>query len=227
VSEVRNSEPTAFGLFGAGGFGREVIPMVPGCLGAEDQKDNFGKPFFVTRDGQDDSLNGYDVISEANFFDLPKTCFNVAISESKLRERIVGICLSHGVKPLSIIHKNVIFFDQNFLGEGAIICAFSTITSDIRIGDYFHSNIYSYIGHDCIVGDFVTFAPRVSCNGHVHIQNHAYIGTGAVIREGSAQNPLTIGEGAIVGMGAVVTKDVEAHTTVIGNPARFLRRNEK
>lgn len=47
---------------------------------------------------------------------------------------------------------------------------------------------------------------------------HASIGSGAVILCG-----VTIGEGAIVGAGSVVTKDVPPHTIVAGNPARILR----
>jgi acetyltransferase-like isoleucine patch superfamily enzyme len=93
-----------------------------------------------------------------------------------------------------------------------------------RIGRFFHGHLYSYVEHDCVIGDFVTFAPRVSCNGNVHIGDHAYIGTGAVIRQGNPDKPLIIGEGAVVGMGAVVTKDVEPFTTVVGNPARPLEK---
>ncbi|MGL4315853.1 MAG: acetyltransferase, partial [Pseudomonas sp.] len=104
------------------------------------------------------------------------------------------------------------------------LCAYATITSNARIGRFFHANLYSYVAHDCVIGDFVTFAPQVHCNGHVHIHDHAYIGTGAVLRHGTPNRPLVIGEGAVVGMGAVVTKDVPAFATVVGNPARPLQR---
>ena len=75
-----------------------------------------------------------------------------------------------------------------------------------------------------MIGDFVTFAPRRRCNGNVHIGDHAYIGTGAVIRQGRAGAPLRIGEGAVVGMGAVVIDDVAPGMTVVGVPARPLKR---
>jgi acetyltransferase-like isoleucine patch superfamily enzyme len=78
-----------------------------------------------------------------------------------------------------------------------------------------------------VIGDYVTFAPRVSCNGNVHVGNHAYIGTGAMIIQGTHESPLTIGEGAIVGMGSVVTKPVEPYTLVAGSPARFVRTLER
>ena len=79
--------------------------------------------------------------------------------------------------------------------------------------------------HDCLIGDFVTFAPSVKCNGNIVIEDHAYIGAGAVIKQGKPGQPLVIGRGAVVGMGAVVTKDVPAGATVVGNPARIMNKD--
>jgi acetyltransferase-like isoleucine patch superfamily enzyme len=79
--------------------------------------------------------------------------------------------------------------------------------------------LYSYVEHDCVIGDFVTFAPAVCCNGAVEIGDGAYIGANAVIRQG-----LSIGKNAVIGMGAVVTKDVPAGETWVGNPARPIIR---
>ena len=75
-----------------------------------------------------------------------------------------------------------------------------------------------------MIGDLVTFAPGVKCNGNVTIEDHAYIGTGAIIKQGTPDRPIVIGEGAIVGMGAVVTKSVAAGSVVVGNPAKPLRK---
>jgi acetyltransferase-like isoleucine patch superfamily enzyme len=49
----------------------------------------------------------------------------------------------------------------------------------------------------------------------------AWVGPNACVRQ-----RVTIGRGALVGMGAVVLKDVEAHTTVAGNPARVINAEE-
>ena len=65
----------------------------------------------------------------------------------------------------------------------------------------------------------MTFAPRVSCSGRIVIEDDAYIGTGAVLKQGTSDNPLTIGKGAVIGMGAIVIKDVPPGVTVVGNPA--------
>ena len=114
--------------------------------------------------------------------------------------------------------------DDVTIAAGAALSPFVTIGANVRIGKCFHANLYSYVEHDCIIGDYVTFAPRVSCNGNIHIHDHAYIGAGAVIKQGMPDIPLVIGEGAVIGMGAVVTKSVPAGAVVIGNPARPMAR---
>ena len=144
----------------------------------------------------------------------------VAIANSQIRKLLTEKCLNAGLEDLSIVADNSVQMVNVKTGRGLILAPFSCLTSNIQIGKSFHANIYSYVAHDCVIGDYVTFAPGVKCNGNVHIEDHAYIGTGAIIKQGSADKPLVIGTGAVVGMGAVVTKSVAANTTVIGNPAK-------
>ncbi|TWI99263.1 sugar O-acyltransferase (sialic acid O-acetyltransferase NeuD family) [Mucilaginibacter frigoritolerans] len=213
-----------FGLFGAGGFAREIMPIVRESLLPTYQSagEYSIQMFFVEVNPPASEINGIPVIAEEEFFKMEcsKKLFNVAIGDSGIREKIADTCIKNGAIPQTLRSVNTTIYDNNEIAEGAIICAYSTITSDAKIGKFFHSNIYSYVAHDCVIGDYVTFAPNVHCNGNIHIHNHAYIGTGAVIKQGSLSKPLIIGEGAIVGMGAVVTKDVEPYTTVVGNPAK-------
>ena len=131
-------------------------------------------------------------------------------------------CAEDGVAAWSVAAANVEILDDVQIGVGAILCPFVTVTSNIQIGKHFHANLYSYVEHDCVIGDYVTFAPAVKCNGNIVIEDHAYVGAGAIIKQGRPGQPLVIGKGAVVGMGAVVTKDVPAGATVVGNPARFL-----
>ena len=121
---------------------------------------------------------------------------------------------------------NVIQMDDVVIDDGACLSPFVTLTSNIRIGRCFHANLYSYVEHDCVIGDFVTFAPGVKCNGNVTVEDHAYIGAGAVLKQGEPGKPLVIGRGAVVGMGAVVTKSVPPGVTVVGNPARILEKRD-
>ena len=149
----------------------------------------------------------------------------IAIADSTIREKLASRCAADGVMPWTVQAANAVIMDDGLLGEGAAPSPFVTLTSNIRIGKHFHANLYSYVEHDCVIGDFVTFAPAVKCNGNVHIADHAYIGAGAVIKQGMPGRPLVIGRGALVGMGAVVTRDVPAGATVVGNPAKpFLKK---
>lgn len=216
---------TYYGLIGAGGYGREVMPLARLQLNDEILAGKAKLIFAIEDIINPIFVNDYSVISLAEFLSYPNNkLFNIAIGNSTARERIAADCLKAGATPFSIKAENVITMDANEIAAGAILSPFVTITSNTKIGVFFHANIYSYVAHDCVIGDFVTFAPSVKCNGYVIIEDHAYIGTGATIKPGNKKNPLVIGREAVVGMGAVVTKSVAPGVTVVGNPARPLTK---
>lgn len=216
---------TLHGIIGAGGFGRCVLPAARLQLAPQIQEGSSALTFVSEAEDAGETKNGTRVITLDAFLNYPgERRFSVAIADSAVRARLVTICEHAGAMPFNIAAPSSITLDCNTIGQGAILCDFTMITCNARIGRHFHANIYSYVEHDCEIGDFVTFAPGVKCNGNVRIHDHAYIGAGAVIRPGKTGQPRVIGERAVVGMGAVVTRDVPAGATVVGNPAHILRR---
>lgn len=171
-------------------------------------------------------VNGHDVLTFEAFMNVPadERRVAVAIASSRARQTVVERCRAAGASFFEVRATNAIEMDDVQIGEGALISPFVTFTSNIRIGSHFQANLYSCVEHDCIIGDYVTFGPGVRCNGNVNIGDHAYVGAGAIIRQGKPGEPLRIGAEAVVGMGAVVTRDVPEGTTVVGNPARPLDR---
>ena len=210
------------GVYGASGFGKEVMPLV------RQQFPTLKKEQFVFIDDAQagTTLNNYSVLSYTDFIKQPMSnkLVTIAIANSSVREKLVIQLNQDNIQHLSIQALNTVVLDEVEIGEGGLLCPFSCLTSNIKIGKFFHANIYSYVAHDCVIGDYVTFAPGVKCNGNIHIEDHAYIGTGAIIKQGTPDKPLVIGKGAVIGMGAVVTKSIPAGVTVVGNPARILEK---
>jgi sugar O-acyltransferase (sialic acid O-acetyltransferase NeuD family) len=215
-----------YAIVGAGGFGREVMPVASEMLSARNVS-----PFelvFVDDRPKAQAVNGHRVMTSDEFLALrEEKHFNIAIADYGVRERLVSRFSDAGAQPFAITAANSVRLSTNEIGEGAILCPYTTVTSNVTIGRYFHLNPYAYVAHDCRIGDFVTFAPAAHCNGRVVIEDYAYIGSAAVIKQGTEDKPMIIGKGAVVGMGAVVTKSVAPYTTVVGNPAAPLERREK
>ncbi|WP_324260771.1 acetyltransferase [Altererythrobacter sp. H2] len=189
-------------IYGAGGYALQMLDTVETLLA------NGRQACFVSDNGPDE-LCGVPVLRPAAVPEGASYC--IAIAGSDTRKRIAS-----GLPRFStLVSPTAIISDHATIGEGSIIAHNTIIEAKARIGRHFHANIYSYVAHECTIGDFVTFAPRVNCNGNVTIGDGVYIGTGAMIKQG-----VTIGEGAVIGMGAVVTKDVPAGETWVGNPAK-------
>ena len=89
-----------------------------------------------------------------------------------------------------------------------------------RIGDDCYLMNRIYLGHDGFVGDRVTMASAVTCGGHVHIGADANLGMGAIVHQRRV-----VGPSVMLGMGAVVTRDVPPFAKAFGNPARVRGAN--
>jgi acetyltransferase-like isoleucine patch superfamily enzyme len=127
------------------------------------------------------------------------------------------------------------------IGDHCKIGTFVEIQKGVTVGNRVKISSHSFlcegvtIEDDVFIGHGVVFIndkyPRaIAAHGKLQteadwtvipitIKRGASIGSNATILYG-----VTIGEGAIVGAGSVVTKDIPAHTIVVGNPARILRK---
>jgi sugar O-acyltransferase (sialic acid O-acetyltransferase NeuD family) len=200
------------GVYGAAGCGRGIMPLL---------RTQYPQAELVFIDDWQapGHVNSHDIVTWTDFLErqADEKAVSIAIAASRTRQFLAKKCTDADIPLIEARAASVVQMDEVFIEDGACLSPFVTITSNIRIGRCFHANLYSYVEHDCLIGDFVTLAPGVMCNGNVRIEDHAYIGSGAVIRQG-----IHIGEGAIVGMGAVVTRDVPPGATIIGNPAKPL-----
>jgi len=200
------------GVYGASGCGRGIMPLIRAQYPQAE--------LVFIDDGQVPGyVNGHDILTWTDFLErqADEKAVSIAIAASHIRQTLAGKCATANIPLIEARAASVVQMDEVLIEEGACLSPFVTLTSNIRIGRCFHANLYSYVEHDCIIGDFVTFAPGAKVNGNVTIGDHAYIGSGAIIRQG-----LTIGAGAVVGMGAIVTRNVPAGVTVVGNPAKPL-----
>jgi sugar O-acyltransferase (sialic acid O-acetyltransferase NeuD family) len=143
---------------------------------------------------------------------------SIAIGDSMIREKILTQ-LPEKIEYISIFHPNAVVSKWVTIGEGAIICAGNILTCDITIGKYAQLNLNTTIGHDCVIGDFLTTAPNVNISCNCVIGNHVYFGTASSIKQG-----LRITDNVVIGMGAVVTKDINEPGVYIGNPAKKLMK---
>ena len=107
----------------------------------------------------------------------------------------------------------------NYVEVGSNTCIDRGALADTMIGDYTKINNLCHIAHNNKIGKNVTITGCVNVSGSNVIDDDVWIAPNSSIR-----GWVHINEGATVGMGAVVVKDIPAHETWVGNPAHKLEK---
>lgn len=211
-------------IYGGGGFAREVAWLVESC---NEGADVYRVVCFIDDNvaAQGSTLNGISIIGlAAARARLPQASVVGGVGAPRVRQHLMEKAAAVGFGFETIIHPRVERSRWLEIGSGAVICAGNILTTNIILGQHVQINLDCTIGHDVIMGDYTTLAPGVHVSGCVHFGQRVYVGTGAVIINGTQEHPLTIDDDVVIGAGAVVTKPVLAGVTVAGVPAKPLQR---
>lgn len=147
----------------------------------------------------------------------PPPRFVVAIGGGRGEDRLAVAARleASGLAPLDVLHPRGFVARTATVAAGGQVLAGACVGASARLGRQVIINTRASVDHDCRLADGVHVGPGATLAGEVTVEHCGFIGTGAVILP-----RLRIGAGATVGAGAVVTRDVPAGTTVVGNPAR-------
>jgi len=129
------------------------------------------------------------------------------------------------IEPVNLYECNI--------GNGCFIGPFVEIQKNVIIGDHTRVQSHSFIcdgviiGKHCFIGHGTMFTNDLfidSPNFESWVRRETIVGNNVRIGSNSTILPVNIGDKAIIGAGAIVTKNVPANCIVAGNPAKIIRK---
>jgi sugar O-acyltransferase (sialic acid O-acetyltransferase NeuD family) len=208
-------------VIGSGGFGRETVEAVRAVNRERPTWDLLG---FLDDDRvlHGTMIDGVPVvgsIDDASRFPGAEVVVCTGHPGNYLsRKRIVERLGLSPTRYATIVHPTAVLSTTSTVGHGSVLLALTVTTAGVRIGAHVAVMPGVVFTHDDVVEDYATFGAGVRLAGRVLVEEGAYIGSGALVREDR-----TIGAWALVGMGAVVTRNVPSAEVWAGVPARLLR----
>lgn len=140
----------------------------------------------------------------------------VAIGNNRIRQTKQLELLYVGAHIVSVVHPSAIISPYAEVGIGTVVFANAVVNACARVGEGCILNTGAVVEHDCEVGNFVHISPNAVLAGGVALGSLVWVGACSSVRQ-----LIKIDESAVVGMGAVVTRDVPPDVTVAGNPAKI------
>lgn len=207
-------------IFGAGGFGREVLVLL--------RQLNEAQLTWTLRGFYDDqppttaTIHGLPYLGTAA--DLNATseplAVAVAVGSPAGRAAVVARLTSNQLSFPAIVHPGVALrpYQHITVGEGTIIQKDVNLMTDLRIGRFVVLNVGTILGHDAVVEDFCSLMGHVDLSGYVHVETGCYLGTKSTIIQG-----LRMGAHSTLGAGAVAVRDLPASCTAVGVPAKVIK----
>lgn len=174
-----------------------------------------------TRTGEID--HGFDILgSFEDLFqsDIEGKKFVLTMGDMSIKKSISDRILNSGGILPSLIHpSSIISRFANISDNGVLIASQCEVHSDaiIKEGCVLWPNVT--IEHNSTLSSYTFCGPKAYIGAYTNVGYQAFIGQCSVIISGKA---VSIGDHAVIGAAAVVTKPVLENTTVLGNPARIL-----
>lgn len=144
----------------------------------------------------------------------------VAIGNNEMRARLSAELLDLGGPLTTLIHPNAAVSKYARVEKGCVIFAGAVVNAFAILSEGVIVNTGATIDHDCVIGRASHICPGVNLAGNVTVGRESWIGLGANV----IQN-LTIGNHVVVGAGATVIENVSDKLTVVGTPAKDIKRN--
>ena len=213
-------------IYGIGQTGN----MVASILELQDDVEIVG---FVDDDESawEDTLRGYkilggrDVVRRGEGFDAVA----VAVGQVEPRRKLAEWIRDQSIPQQRAIHPSALIPRDSKIGEGTIVGAGTTMYVNPIVGRNVFIGPHIVVSHDSVVGDYALLSVGSVIGARVDVAAGAFIGAGATVMPPGwgVDARLKVGEDAIVGVGAVVIRDVEPRAIVAGVPAKLLRYREE
>ena len=208
-------------ILGTSGNAQDVLDVVEAINAREKTWEPIG--FLDDGGAAGDDFMGLPVLGKLATAREHAGCWymNAIGSDASYRRRseLVG---STGLEPArfaTLVHPMAGVSSRAWLGRGVCVNYGASIAGNVTIEDHVTVGPRCVLGHDSVIGAFSVLAAGAVVSGGVHVRRSCYLGAASLIRQN-----VDIGGGALIGMGAVVLRNVRPATTMVGNPARLLIR---
>lgn len=205
-------------IFGAGGFGREIaclinrinkqIPNTWNLIGFfdDDEKiwgawNEYGKV-----------LGGMDTLNQ---WEMPLNMV-IAIGNPSILELVVKKIKNPNISFPNLIDPNVDFMDKDRveMGQGNVICMRSTISTNVKFGNFNLLNVAVGVGHDACFGNYNVVMPNVNISGGVTIGDTNLFGVKSTILQ-----YLKVGDRVKIGACSLLMRNAKSDNLYFGIPA--------
>lgn len=209
-------------IIGAGGHAKVILDILLKRKELLNEKINilgFLDDNFKNLDKKE--IFGFPILGNISLIEKLKeeSYFVIAIGDNLTRKKISQKYQT--IKLLNIIHPSSIIGINVQIGKGTVVMANTTINSFTIIKENVIINTGAIIEHDNVIESYVHISPGVILCGGVKVEENSWIGAGSIIKPN-----IKIGKNVIIGAGTVVIGDIEDNCTVVGNPAKVIKRNE-